>query len=267
MSADPVIAEMHELEDIRNLVRLFGVVWERPDELPNGSDTLMALAHSGNYVVGAREGGRLVGGLVGWLGGVPPGELHLHSHILGVVADVQVRGLGFALKQHQRRWCLDRGIKVVEWTFDPLVRRNAHFNLTKLGAEARRYLVNFYGEMIDGLNAGEESDRLLIRWRLDSPQVEAAATGNAPEPAVEQLLRDGAAVALSVGPSGEPIERSSSSNVLLCQVPEDIVAVRRADAGLAHSWRLALRRALSEAFDGGYGVTGATRGGWYVLVK
>jgi predicted GNAT superfamily acetyltransferase len=262
-----VISELHDVDDLRELERLFAAVWEIPDEPPIGSDLMRALAHSGNYVVGAREGSRLVGGLVGWLGGSPPHEIHMHSHILGVVADGQVRGLGFQLKQHQRRWCLDRGIKVVEWTFDPLVRRNAHFNLTKLGAEARHYLVNFYGQMSDGLNAGEESDRLLIRWRLDSPQVEAAAGGVAPEPAIEQLLREGASVVLSVGSSGEPVAGSLTSDVLLCQVPEDIVSVRRANPALAHAWRLAARRALGTSFDAGYGVSGATRTGWYVLAK
>lgn len=262
-----MISELHQLEDMRELERLFAEVWERPFEPPISSDLMRALAHSGNYVVVAHEGSRLVGGLVGWLGGSPPHPLHMHSHILGVVANSQVRGLGFELKQHQRRWCLERGIKLVEWTFDPLVRRNAHFNLTKLGAQTRQYLVNFYGEMTDGLNAGEESDRLLIRWQLDSAQTKSAAAGNATEPAVDQLLLDGATVVLSVGPAGEPVSGSSSASVLLCQVPEDIVAVRGADPGLAHAWRLAVRRALSAAFDAGYGVSGATRTGWYVLVK
>ena len=267
MSAEVAISELHELEDLRQLERLFAAVWERPDEPPIGSDLMRALAHSGNYIAGARHGSRLVGGLVGWLGGSPPDHLHLHSHILGVVADAQVRGLGFELKQHQRRWCLERGIKVVEWTTDPLVRRNAHFNLTKLGAEAREYLVNFYGEMTDGLNAGEESDRLLIRWRLDSEQVEAAAGGKAPEPAVDRLLGKGAAVVLSIGPSGEPVATAPSSDVLLCRVPEDIVSVRRADPGLAHAWRVESRRVLTKAFEAGYRITGATRTGWYVLIK
>jgi predicted GNAT superfamily acetyltransferase len=267
VSADVAISELHELDDLRELERVFAAVWERPDEPPIGSDLMRALAHSGNYIAGARDGSRLVGGLVGWMGGSPPDHLHLHSHILGVVPDVQVRGLGFELKQHQRRWSLDRGIKVVEWTTDPLVRRNAHFNLTKLGAEAREYLVNFYGEMVDGLNAGEESDRLLIQWRLDAEQVEAAAGGNAPEPAVDQLVREGAAVVLSVGPSGEPVSGAPSSDVLLCQVPEDIVSVRRADPGLAHAWRVESRRVLTKAFEAGYRMSGATRTGWYVLIK
>jgi predicted GNAT superfamily acetyltransferase len=267
VTAQAVIAEVNDLEVMRELEHLFAAIWERPGEPPFSTDLMRALAHSGNYVVGAHEGSRLVGGLVGWLGGSPPSELHMHSHILGVVADSQVRGLGFELKQHQRRWCLERDIKIVEWTFDPLVRRNAHFNLTKLGAQAHQYLVNFYGEMADGLNAGEESDRILIRWHLDSAQVEAASAGRAAEPVVEHLLRDGAAAVLSVGPAGEPVAGSSSAGVLLCQVPDDIVALRHSDPALAHSWRLAVRRALSSALDSGYGVSGATRAGWYVLER
>jgi predicted GNAT superfamily acetyltransferase len=183
------ISELKELEELRELEALFASIWERPDEPPISADLLRALAHSGNYVTGARTGGRLVGGLVGWLGGDPRHELHMHSHILGVDAGRQVRGLGFELKQHQRRWCLERGMKRMEWTTDPLVRRNGYFNLSKLGARAREYLVNFYGAMADGLNAGEESDRLLIGWQLDSAQAEMAATGRSAEPDVEELLR------------------------------------------------------------------------------
>ena len=262
-----VMVELRELEEMRELEALFAAIWERPDEPPVNSDLLRALAHSGNYVVGARFRNRLVGGLVGWLGGVPVHGLHLHSHILGVVADSQVRGLGFELKQHQRRWCLERGVKVVEWTTDPLVRRNAFFNLFKLGANARAYFVNFYGVMTDGINAGEESDRLLISWQLGSAQAESAAAGRAVEPNVERLLRGGATAVLSVGAAGEPVAGSASSRVLICQVPEDIVSLRRSDPAAARSWRVAVRQALRDAFDAGYTVTGATRAGWYVLER
>jgi predicted GNAT superfamily acetyltransferase len=262
-----VISELSELDDLRELEALFAAIWESPEEPPINTDILRAFAHSGNYVAGARVGNKLVGGLVGWLGGSPPTSLHMHSHILGVVTDSQVRGLGFDLKQHQRRWCLDRGVKVIEWTTDPLVRRNAYFNLHKLGAQAREYLVNFYGVMSDGLNAGEESDRLLISWQLDSAQAEAAAAGDTAEPEVDELIRSGAEVVLSVGAAGEPVEGSSSTRVLICRVPEDIVAIRRSDSAMARSWRLALRRALGDSLAAGYRVIGATRAGWYVVER
>jgi predicted GNAT superfamily acetyltransferase len=259
------ISEVTDLDGLRDLAELFAVVWGRPGEPPINSDILTALAHSGNYVCGAYADKRLVGGLVGWFGGVPPHELHMHSHILGVVAGSDAHGLGFELKQHQRRWCIARGVMVIEWTTDPLVRRNAYFNLTKLGAQAQKYLVNFYGEMTDGINAGEESDRLMISWRLDSPSAEAAAGGRGREPNFDELLAAGAAAVLSVGHVGEPVQTQSSARVLLCQVPEDIVAVRRSDPALARSWRMALRKTLTDAIAAGYEVTGATGSGWYVL--
>lgn len=263
-----MISELRELEDLHELEALLAGIWESTKEPPLNSDLLKALAHSGNYVAGARVKGRLVGGLVGWLGGTPAHDLHLHSHILGVVADSQVAGVGFELKQHQRRWCLERGVKVVEWTTDPLVRRNAYFNLSKLRAQAREYLVNFYGVMTDGINAGEESDRLLISWQLDSPQAESAAEGRATEPDIENLIRDGADPLLSVGTAGEPvIGPPSSSRVLICQVPEDIVMIRRTAPEIARSWRLALRQILYDAMKVGYSVSGATRTGWYVLER
>jgi predicted GNAT superfamily acetyltransferase len=255
------IAELSDVDDLRELAELFAVVWGRPGEPPISSDILKALSLSGNYVSGGLVDGKLAGGLVGWLGGVPH-DLHMHSHILGVIAGSAAQGLGFELKQHQRTWCLERGVRVIEWTTDPLVRRNAYFNLTKLGARARRYLVNVYGAMTDGINAGEESDRLLITWQLES------SPGHVPE--LEELRREGAAAVLSVGDAGEPVEATptiSVARVLLCQVPEDIVALRRSDPSLAREWRLALRRAFTGAIAAGYGVTGATKSGWYVFKR
>ncbi|HEY7997159.1 MAG TPA: GNAT family N-acetyltransferase [Steroidobacteraceae bacterium] len=260
------IKELTDLADLRRLADLFAEVWGRPGQPSVDSDILKALSHSGNYVSGAYLDGRLVGGLVGWIGGLPPHELHMHSHILGVIAGSEARGLGFELKQHQRTWCLEREIKVMEWTTDPLVRRNVYFNLSKLGAGVSRYLVNFYGEMTDGLNAGEESDRLLVRWRLDSHEAEEAAAGRSPALETDRLIAGGASAILTVGGSGEALAvQSWDSRVLLCQVPDDIVGLRHSDPPLARSWRLALRSALTGAIARGYAISGATRSGWYVL--
>jgi predicted GNAT superfamily acetyltransferase len=261
-----VISELKELNAIRALERLFADVWERPGQPPIGSDVLMALAHSGNYVAGAYLDDRLVGGLVGWLGGSLP-DLHLHSHVLGVVAESQARGLGFELKQHQRTWCLERGVKEVVWTFDPLVKRNAYFNLNKLGAEARDYLINFYGEMTDGINAGEQSDRILVSWPLDSRQAEEAAAGRPHDPSADDLERWRIDGLLSIGSGGEPVTGSLTARVVTCQVPDDIVALRRSNPQLAREWRMAVRGALTRAFDAGYRISGVTRSGWYVLER
>jgi len=240
MTAAAAISELESADELQELAALFAIIWERPGELPLDMPTLRALSHSGNYVAGARSNGALIGGLIGWLGGDPRDHLHMHSHILGVLRSSEAHGVGFSLKQHQRRWCLDRGVKSMEWTFDPLVRRNAHFNLTKLGADAAEYLVNFYGHMDDGLNAGEESDRLLIRWTLDSPKAFAAAEGRPFEPPVEE-------------------------GQLVVSVPEDIVAIRRHDSELARRWRRRVRDSLGGAMSSGYRVAGLNRNFEYVL--
>lgn len=234
------IEELSELDDLQELVVLFLAVWGTTGDPPLNTDTLRAMSHSGNFIAGARSGGRLVGGIVGWLGMSPQRELLMHSHILGVLPGAGARGLGFALKQRQRTWCLERGVRTVEWTFDPLVRRNAYFNLHKLGADAAEYLVDFYGEMKDGINAGDESDRILARWHLDSEKARAAA-------------------------GGTPLEPRFGPDAVLVAVPDDIVAIRRSDRDGARSWRLFVREALGGAMARGYRVSGLTREFEYVL--
>jgi predicted GNAT superfamily acetyltransferase len=238
----PDITELVDMPEMNELAELFATIWGRPGEPPIDPSTLRALSHSGNYVAAARVNDRLVGGLIGWLGGDPSNHVHLHSHILGVLPATEARGVGFALKQHQRDWCIARGVMSIEWTFDPLVRRNAYFNLTKLGADAVEYLVDFYGPMGDGINAGDESDRILIRWDLESDKARAAA-------------------------AGRPLEPRPGPGALLVQVPEDIVAIRRRDAELARRWRHEVREALGGAMSRGFHITGFTRDFEYVLSR
>ena len=127
---------------------------------------MTALAHSGNVRSGAYDGDRLVGFVLGWAG-VDDGGLHVHSHMLAALPDRRHRGVGYALKLAQRAQALEQDIHVVRWTFDPLVARNAWFNLGKLGAVADGFGRAFYGEMTDEINAGDRSDRLVVRWDLD----------------------------------------------------------------------------------------------------
>lgn len=261
------LAELHEIGELTEAAELFIDIW-RTDraEAPCTPALLRALAHSGNYVAGARLAGRVVGASVGFLH--PAGEaVGLHSHITGVLDAVQVRGIGFALKQHQRAWALARGLDLVSWTFDPLVRRNAHLNLVKLGAEIVEYLPNFYGRMPDGINAGDESDRCLVCWPLAGERAIAASRGAVPEPDLDALRRAGARVLLQEGPGCRPLagDPGPPGATLLAQVPDDIVAMRAADPELARRWRAALRATMGEALGRGLAATGITRSGWYVL--
>jgi predicted GNAT superfamily acetyltransferase len=221
---------------------LAGLIWRTDGSAVVPRELLRVLAVTGSYVAGAFDGTRLTGFAVGILGR-HDGELELHSHVAGVHPEVQNAGVGFALKLDQRRWALEHGIRLITWTFDPLVRRNAVFNLAKLGATVSDYLVDFYGEMTDGVNAGQGSDRWWVRWDVHA----------APEPqAGDRRFVD-------------PMARSICCSDLVCPIPDDIEALRRTDPAAARRWRLEVREALTAAMASGHRVVGVTADGEYVL--
>jgi predicted GNAT superfamily acetyltransferase len=250
-AAEVVIHELGRLDELQAARRLFEEVW-RPAEgspPPVTVELLRALAHAGNYVVGAFAGTRMVGASAGFF--TAPPEPALHSHITGVAPGGQHRGIGFALKVHQRAWAMARGLDLVVWTFDPLVARNAWFNLAKLGAVPTAYLEDFYGPMTDAINAGMASDRLLLAWRLDDPAVAAACAGQPRRPAPVP-----AKAALSAGPDLEPVVGDGDAAAVTVAVPPDLEALgpeqRRA-------WREAVRAILGGMLADGAAVTGFLR--------
>src|SRR5262249_2699278 len=109
----------------------------------------------------------------------------LHSHMTGVLAKYRDRGVGRMLKLFQREEALGRAIRLIEWTFDPLETRNAHFNLNRLGAIARQYLPNLYGVTTSPLHRGMPTDRLVAEWILDAPRVVTAVKVGNVEPAID----------------------------------------------------------------------------------
>jgi predicted GNAT superfamily acetyltransferase len=258
--ANVSIGTLEVASQLREVVALFDRTWAGMSHMP--VTLVTALAHSGNYVGGAIAAGQLVGALVGFLGMFDE-RLALHSHMLAVTPDAQGRNVGLALKQHQRAWSLARNVDTITWTFDPLVGRNAYLNLNRLGAEVAEYLVDFYGEMVDTVNAGDETDRLLAVWRLAGDRA-LAASGRAE--GVERPVNDAVAI-LAPGPRGEPVTRQSSERVLLCTVPWDVTSLKRDNPELASAWRLALRRMLSGALHDGYTVSDFTKSGSYVLSR
>lgn len=259
------VREVDDIAGLQQLEEVFTEIWRRDGSPPISAELMRALAHTGNYVSAAYAGGRLVGGCVGFLGRLEGQQLHLHSHILGVLPEQQLRGTGFALKQHQRTWALARGIDEITWTFDPLVRRNGYFNVCKLGADVLEYHVDFYGAMGDGINGDGASDRVLAVWRLGSERAVKAAAGAPGEPDIEALLGDGARVALRESADGAPVADGTAAPVLLCQAPGDVVALRQDRPEVADQWRRALRDTMGRALADGYATVGMTRSGWYVL--
>ncbi|PZS27003.1 MAG: GNAT family N-acetyltransferase [Pseudonocardiales bacterium] len=253
----------------RTVEHLLSRIWSTGKEpSPMPGEIMRMLSYTGSYVAGAYRGNRLVGAGVGFLTDTLPdiGAAHLHSHVVGVAAEARGRQVGFALKLHQRAWALEHGFDRVTWTFDPLVRRNAYFNLCKLGASAVRYLVDFYGDMPDGLNTGQGSDRLLVEWQLNAPEVAAAAAGTLAQPDA-RFGRDDVTHLLRCAARSVPVlAPQPRRGPAVCEIPPDIEAVRDADPELGVAWRRAVRSVLSAAMSDGTRIAGFDRTLGYLLL-
>ena len=209
---------------------LFTSIWGGHQHIP--PELGRAIVESGGYVVVARRGELVVGASVGVVG-QSHGQLHLHSHITGVVPDEQRNGVGLTLKRHQRARARERGMARIVWTFDPLVRRNVLFNLARLGARATRYEIDFYGPVRDAINGEDETDRLVVEWETDGDE----------------------------GPG----TLAADEGLVTVPTPADIVGMRAADPVAARHARIEVREELGGRMDVGWTVVGVTAEGSYAL--
>ncbi|MEU3838889.1 chorismate synthase [Streptomyces sp. NPDC028635] len=246
------IRTVHDVASLAAVADFFSDVWRTPRVAPPyPAEVLHSLVHAGGAVHAAHTGRRLAGAAVAVRGA--DGD----TYSLVAAAD---RGLGHAVKQAQREWAVGVGASTMRWTFDPLVGRNARFNLAKLGAVGTEYLVDFYGRMADGVNDGDESDRLTVTWGLTGPS-QPYDPGPGPD-----LGAQGPVAATA--PDGGPLTRRSlDDRHLWCRVPDDIVALRAEDPVLALRWRYAVREVFTRAFADGFRATGMSRDGWYTLTR
>jgi len=222
------IRTLDDVDGIHEAARVFDEVWHERGTMP--ANILRALEHAGNYVVGLFDDGRMIGASAAFFG--PPAARSLHSHITGVLPGYQGQGLGRLLKNHQREWALQRGVGHITWTFDPLIPRNAHFNLAVLGARVSEYLVDQYGAMADGVNRGDQSDRLMVTWALAEPP--------APAPTEDAILA-------------------------IVEVPDDIEGLRRSDPAAAAAWRVRVRDDLVGQLASGRRIGGFDRRGYLIV--
>jgi predicted GNAT superfamily acetyltransferase len=168
-------------EEFHACVALQREIWGESDLEVEPVTLFIVASYAGGQVLGAFDGVRLVGYTLAIVG-FQEGVVYLHSHHTGVHPDYRDRGVGRMLKLFQREEALGRGIRFIQWTFDPLELRNAHFNLNRLGAICRHYKPNLYGVTTSPLHRGLATDRLLAEWQLDSPRVIAAIGGLGKEP-------------------------------------------------------------------------------------
>ncbi|WP_127794321.1 GNAT family N-acetyltransferase [Agromyces sp. LHK192] len=248
--------DAHDRTAAEQVESVLSDIWGRDDGMIDPA-LLVAMAHAGNLVALVSAGDAPIGAAVGFCG--PPGA-PFHSHIVGLLPEAVGAGRGRAVKLAQRAWCLERGIDEMTWTFDPLVARNAYFNLRRLGATALEYLPDFYGVMTDAINAGQHSDRVLIRWDLAQEPPSAEATRvELPLDAVTAAVAD---------LDGEPtpyVAPAVTAVVTTVAVPEDIERLRRADPDAARRWRTETRAAFLDLLGSGWAITGFTRSSRYVL--
>ena len=227
-----VIRDLAGMAEFRAAEALQKAVWGE-DEIVDPADLMMVIQVEGGLAAGAFDDDRLIGYIFGFPTATPGVQ---HSHRLAVLPRARGLRLGLRLKWFQRDWCLARGITLVRWTYDPLRAVNAGLNVASLGGVADRYLNDYYGAM-EGINAGLPSDRIMLDWHLDRPEVAARAAVPA---------------AASAAGSGTAAIRPART----VAIPRDIDALLRNDPDAALRARMDLRHALSESFAQGLRITG-----------
>ena len=165
-----VVRHCHGLPEFELCIQVEREVWQSAEIDVVPIPLFVVASEIGGQVLGSFDGSKLVGftmALAGWRNRKP----FLHSHMAAVLEGYRDRKIGQRLKFFQRKDALARGIDLIEWTFDPLVTKNAYFNFMRLGAIARRYLPNVYGITTSPLHASLPTDRLVAEWHLRSPRV------------------------------------------------------------------------------------------------
>jgi predicted GNAT superfamily acetyltransferase len=229
--------QVRKLETIteQNLGRhIFDETWPMDAGTEITPNLAQAMVHSGAYLSGAFIDEKCVGAAFAFP--ATTNGLHLHSHMTAVLDGYRNQGIGYALKIDQWFWAKKNNYKEITWTFDPLVARNAKLNLTKLGVDISNYYPNFYGDMPDALNAGDESDRLMASWKVIGDQ---------------------------------PVPRSMilnpSDTDTLIKIPEDIVAIRGKDISENLKWRYKVRAEFMQVFEKSGKVVGFSANNEYVV--
>ena len=234
MSSNISIRPLNSLPD-QDLGRMiFDKTWAMDAGTEITPNLLQAMIHSGAYLSGAFIDGQCVGAAFAFP--ATTGGLHLHSHMTAVLDNFRDKGIGHALKVDQYKWAKQNNFKEITWTFDPLVARNAKLNILKLGVDISAYYPNFYGDMPDELNAGDESDRVMASLKV---------VGDAPTPRT-------------------PISAPDKSAVLIV-IPDDIVAIRVKDIAENLRWRREVRDKFVGALARGGKVVGFSVNNEYVV--
>jgi predicted GNAT superfamily acetyltransferase len=250
-------------EDMSRVEELQRVVWPGSETDVVPMHMLITAVHNGGLIFGAFKEDRIIGFVFGFPGldNTPDGPRPKHcSHMMGIHPDHRDTGIGFALKRAQWQMVRHQGLDHVTWTFDPLLSRNAHLNIAKLGSVCTTYRRAEYGEMRDGLNAGLPSDRFQVDWWINTRRVESRlGKRSRPTLKLSHVARSGLRpfYALQEGDPPRPPEHvpAFQDRLLLAEIPGDFMDLKSKDFGLARDWRFFTRELFETAFAASYIVT------------
>jgi predicted GNAT superfamily acetyltransferase len=264
------IRDLASLADCRRVAALEAEVWgDEMEIVPSG--LLVVSAKRGGILLGAFDGDEMVG-FVWSMPGRRDGRPMQWSHMLAVRPVARGRLLGVALKWAQRERALAQGIDLVEWTFDPLMARNAHLNFAWLGTVASTYLPDAYGALSGPLHRGTPTDRLIGEWWIRSREVveRASAPAAAPAPAADEAPDVIATAERGGWIAPADVRTDLEEPRIWLTVPPRFGAMQAEATDLAVAWRMAVREAFQAYFGRGYRVTAFrydrdTEGGRYLL--
>jgi predicted GNAT superfamily acetyltransferase len=238
-----VIRELRSAEEFQETTHVSKAAWGYAERSISPASDLVAATHAGGLTAAAFEGKKMLG----FVHGIPRTNLDepcQHSHLLAVRPDAQGRGLSVLLKLFQRKWCLEHGIRLATWTYDPFLIKNANLNIRKLRGTVSKFLPNFYG-FLGGIYHSLPTDRFEVRWRLDDPGVERAAHGEGAPPVPD----------LASLPVATPRSILSAPRLLL-PFPKGAPALYRKDPEGSLRARRRFGKLAKALFDRGYVVTG-----------
>ena len=256
----PAKISIRDLDGFADLLQVKAVekeVWGMADEDSLPMTLAVALQAAGSIFMGAFDGPKLIGFAFGFLG-KEHGQPAVHSHMLAVLEPYRQHDVGRRLKLAQRERTLAMGIREMTWTFDPLQSRNAHLNVAKLGVVSDCYKIDFYGPETSSMLHRNGTDRLWVRWLLDSKRVQSRIAGQDARAEVIdalQLLVPLVAFNGDGKPARAELEESLSRQRISIEIPADILTVEQTDMGLARAWREATRWAFTKAIEAGFVVT------------
>jgi predicted GNAT superfamily acetyltransferase len=252
-----IIRDLRTIAELEAVLRLEKEVWGFEDADVTPLTLAVAMEATGSIWLGAFNKDALVGFAFAFPS-LEEGRIGFHSHTLAVHPSCANRGLGYQLKLAQRDRALARGIAEITWTFDPLRSRNAHLNFARLGVISSSYRPDFYGTQTSSSLHTNGTDRLWVTWRLAETRVEDRIKGKSRRSEtldaltlLEPLVRfngDG-------NPAEADLARSLSRQRIAIEIPGDIGQIESTSRDVARQWRLATRKAFTEALNAGFKVT------------